>query len=232
MARDLRTQGHATIGPDDGVEALGRLIAQDRDRVGVLPFDLRQWFQAFPVVARSPFFARLRSRTGDREQVTGRDELRAELISIGPGPRRRVRLERHLGDRLRLVLRTNEAIDASVPMASLGVDSLMSLELRNLLEAELGIELPTTLVWAYPTLAELATELARRIGAPLDDERPAADEPAASVGRRNGGREDDPPSPPETSRAQDAGDDEILAEIFAGIEDPAPGTDDPEGENR
>jgi phthiocerol/phenolphthiocerol synthesis type-I polyketide synthase C len=49
-------------------------------------------------------------------------------------------------------------------MESLGLDSLMALELRNRLEASLGITLPAALIWAYPTISGLAGALCERMG--------------------------------------------------------------------
>ena len=49
-------------------------------------------------------------------------------------------------------------------MESLGLDSLMALELRNRLEATLDITLPVALVWAYPTISALAGALCERMG--------------------------------------------------------------------
>jgi len=40
--------------------------------------------------------------------------------------------------------------------------------LRNRLEARLGITLPAALVWAYPTIANLAGVLCERMGYPTD----------------------------------------------------------------
>lgn len=41
-----------------------------------------------------------------------------------------------------------------------GMDSVTAVKLMNALEGRLGVDLPTTLVWDYPTIAELATYLA------------------------------------------------------------------------
>ena len=48
----------------------------------------------------------------------------------------------------------------------------MALELRNRLEAALGITLPVPLVWAYPTITALAGALCERMGyEPIVDTR-------------------------------------------------------------
>jgi acyl carrier protein len=70
-------------------------------------------------------------------------------------------------------------IDVNKPLRTLGLDSLMGLELRNRLEASLGLTLPATLVWNYPTVAVLGPQLAERLGIPLDSE--AAAVPASTT---------------------------------------------------
>ena len=66
---------------------------------------------------------------------------------------------------IRAVLRSSDADrPRPAPMESLGLDSLMALELRNRLEASLGITLPAALVWAYPTITDLADAAVRTYG--------------------------------------------------------------------
>jgi phthiocerol/phenolphthiocerol synthesis type-I polyketide synthase C len=62
-------------------------------------------------------------------------------------------------------------------MESLGLDSLMALELRNRLEASLGATLPATLLWAYPTITDLAGALCERLGysQPVEQEEAVRD---------------------------------------------------------
>jgi hypothetical protein len=51
----------------------------------------------------------------------------------------------------------------------MGLDSLMTLDLRNRLEASLGLSLSATLVWNYPTVATLTEYLAGKMDTPLDE---------------------------------------------------------------
>ena len=69
-----------------------------------------------------------------------------------------------IADEIRAVLRSTDPIDHDRPMESLGLDSLMALELRNRLEANLGTTLPVALVWAYPTITDLAGAMCERLG--------------------------------------------------------------------
>ena len=74
------------------------------------------------------------------------------------------------------VLRTPaREIDGHTPFGTLGLTSLLGLEIRNVLEAGLGLRLPATLIWAHPTLDALTGHLAgllsiAEVPAALDDD--------------------------------------------------------------
>ncbi len=71
-------------------------------------------------------------------------------------------------------------VDVNKPFRALGLDSLMALELRNRLEADLGLKLSATLVFNHPTVAALAPHLAECMGIPL--EAPEATPVAVTAG--------------------------------------------------
>ena len=52
-----------------------------------------------------------------------------------------------------------EPIDPQQPLMTLGLDSLMTVELRNVLSSAVGAPLPATVFFSYPSLGELAEHL-------------------------------------------------------------------------
>src|SRR5262249_17872079 len=53
--------------------------------------------------------------------------------------------------------------------SSLGVDSLMALELRNYLEDQLNLVLPGTLIWKYPTVTVLTKLLLSKLPSVVEE---------------------------------------------------------------
>lgn len=154
--------GVSMITPAQGLAAMELVLSADRARTGVFALDARQWFQSFPAAAGSSLFATLQESI-TVEQRSGGGRIRAELDAADPAGRP-ARLATAIADEIRAVLRSTDPIDHDRPMESLGLDSLMALELRNRLEASLGTTLPVALVWAYPTITDLSGALCERLG--------------------------------------------------------------------
>jgi acyl transferase domain-containing protein/NADPH:quinone reductase-like Zn-dependent oxidoreductase/NADP-dependent 3-hydroxy acid dehydrogenase YdfG len=95
-----------------------------------------------------------------------------------------------------------ERIDPERPLRGLGIDSVMSLELRNRLEKVIGAPLPASLIWNYPTVRDLVPYLAHEGEISLSGQstEPEPDE-----------RNDDPrPRPDGSTVAANGGDDEDM----------------------
>jgi acyl carrier protein len=68
-----------------------------------------------------------------------------------------------------------QAVDVQQGLFDIGMDSLMSVELKTRLEKLVGRPLPTTLTFNYPSVRALADFLTRELAAKVPDApRPAA----------------------------------------------------------
>jgi phthiocerol/phenolphthiocerol synthesis type-I polyketide synthase C len=153
--------GFSMITSELGLAAMQQVLAADRARTGVFSLDARQWFQSFPAAQGSSLFAELgKSVTTERR---GGGRVRAELDAAAPADRPGL-LAGAIATEIQAVRRSTDPLDHNAAMESLGLDSLMALELRNRLEATLGITLPVALVWAHPSIATLADALCERMG--------------------------------------------------------------------
>jgi acyl carrier protein len=92
--------------------------------------------------------------------------LRLRLDEALPNDRLRL-LHAYVRERVSKVLGLSsaEAIEPRQPLREMGLDSLMAVELRNLVASGLGIErkLSATLLFDYPSIAELVDYLAKDV---------------------------------------------------------------------
>jgi phthiocerol/phenolphthiocerol synthesis type-I polyketide synthase B len=94
-------------------------------------------------------------------------DLRSQLEAAGPVQRRRI-LEPLIRSALGHVLKIAPSrLDGGKTLGSMGLSSLMAIELRNRLETALGRPLSATIAWNYPTIEAIVGYLAEdQPGAP------------------------------------------------------------------
>jgi amino acid adenylation domain-containing protein len=80
---------------------------------------------------------------------------------------RKIQLERYLRGQLARVLRVNmSSVDSQQPLSTLGIDSLMSIELKNDIETHLGVNLSFTIFLEGASLAQLVAQIDSQLTAP------------------------------------------------------------------
>jgi acyl carrier protein len=156
----LASRGVGSLTPDEGLSALARLLDSDRVQVGVMPLNARQWLEFYPAAASSRLLSRLMAeQRAGAGRPAGDPDLVGRLVAADPAARAAL-LQHFLLAQVAQVLHIPEAkLHLDAPLTGMGMDSLMGLELRNRIEAALGITVPATLLWTYPTVAALSAQL-------------------------------------------------------------------------
>ncbi|MGW7688466.1 SDR family NAD(P)-dependent oxidoreductase [Streptomyces asiaticus] len=182
----LAARGIESIGPEQGIAALDRILRGDATQVCVLPLDRERLRDHHG----GGLLRTLLEESGEdaRGAAGAREEVRRQMLAVEPGRRRRAVLTEHCRAVAARVVGAEPArIDTGAPLTSMGFDSLLSLELRKSLESSLGVQLPSTVTWRFPTIDALVPYLADRMEVELEpgqvpgEERP--DAPAAPLGR-------------------------------------------------
>lgn len=180
----LASRGLGSITPQQGIDLMERLLHLPISQMAVMSFDAQQWSQTYPSPATSSLLAdlldQLDTTVSSAEALTQDNDVRALLLSAEPGQARRTLLENYIREQVARVLGLAAArIDVQKPLRNLGIDSLMTLELRNRLESGLKIPLSATLVFNYPTISVLTNHLAEKLNISLDAAK--AETPTAAV---------------------------------------------------
>jgi NADPH:quinone reductase-like Zn-dependent oxidoreductase len=151
------------ITPQLGLEALGRLLAGDRAAVAVLPTDWARFAELFPGFAASPLLAEVVGDAGGGPRAGG---AALETILSAAADERPARIEEFLAAELSRVLEVQpDELDPVTPLNTIGLDSLMALELKNRVELALALNLPIVGLVEGPTIRAVAAQ----IGALLED---------------------------------------------------------------
>jgi acyl carrier protein len=117
--------------------------------------DWNRWRAAHPIVAQSTFF----SDQGDATARPADKDTMRSLLAADPGEQLQLvanRLREHLASVVRL---PTSRIDSDQPLVTMGIDSLMAVELKNRVERDLGIVMPLLQLIKGPSLSELAQSI-------------------------------------------------------------------------
>lgn len=161
--RHVSRHGLGSLSIEQGHRILQTLLGRPQPVVGVLRMNARQWIESIPSAAGLPFFRDLAKLAGSEPLGNTARQLLAQLRSARPAERLPLLipyLQQQLGSVLQLA---PERIDPRAPFHGMGIDSLMSLEIRNRLEVGLGIRLLATALFTYPNLMALAQHLLVRL---------------------------------------------------------------------
>lgn len=166
LTERLAQRGISPLTLAEGQSVLLRLFKRPRTQAGVLKLDMKKFAESYPRLAATSYWSEL-SREIDLSQPRAGSaaSLRQIVLALAP-EERRARIDAHLIERLAQVLRLpSSEINRQVSLTRLGLDSLMAVELRNRLDAELQINVPTSFLMGAADLQALATYILERLPA-------------------------------------------------------------------
>nr|WP_294524331.1 type I polyketide synthase [uncultured Rhodopila sp.] len=154
-ARGRVPKGAGMIATATGLAALQQLLLGDDTRAAVMPINWRDFAEAHPAIAADPFLEALvagatRDHPG-RAAVPSSGGLAASLPEhrcSAIGDYLRIEASRVLG-------MPADRLDITASLSSYGLDSLMAVQLKSRLEAELGAVLPIIEFLRGPSVEEL-----------------------------------------------------------------------------
>ncbi|NUO79359.1 SDR family NAD(P)-dependent oxidoreductase, partial [candidate division KSB1 bacterium] len=154
--------GLDAIAPEQGLHALELALQKNLAQIIVAPI---QWQKLLRGEAVPRLFAAMQETTSQAAYAEG--ATTASLLQTLQAASPKARYELLLSELHALALKTlalpaGEVIDPQKPFSAMGLDSLMAVELRNALNQALGLSLPASLLFDYPSLASLAEFLFKK----------------------------------------------------------------------
>jgi acyl transferase domain-containing protein len=173
-AAQFEQRGLRKMDPDLAIRALGQALAGAETSVSIADIDWSRFVPAYTLARPSPLIADLpdvrqvlaAAEAAEREAVASgaRSALEQRLANVPPAEQARIILELIRTEAAAVLgLAAAETVRPGRPFRELGFDSLTAVELRGRLTAVTGLRLPATLVFDYPTPADLSGYLAAEL---------------------------------------------------------------------
>ena len=159
VSEQMQVRGVGEITNEQGLKIFEKLLAQSSAQVGVIPVD---WDKFSQQNISSPFFIDFLNSTSQLPKPES--QLLQQLQRANIEQRASIVMA-HLQAEVAkvLALPSNQLPGLQQGFFDLGMDSLMTVELRNRLETSLGISIPSTVIFEYPTIADLAEFLVGQV---------------------------------------------------------------------
>jgi len=157
----LGERGMGSLSDLEGLTTLELLLRSQRVHSVVLPgANFATWVQYYPTGAADMLEALLAETQSTSSGGAADAGLRAAVLSA-PSEARSVLIEAHLVEVIRRVLRVPASKDVplDLPLNRFGIDSLMAVELKNRIEADLGVVLPVSKILLSTGVSKLAQEV-------------------------------------------------------------------------
>ncbi|AUT04161.1 short-chain dehydrogenase [Nostoc sp. CENA543] len=162
----LAAKGYDAIAPDLALNTLEKILFHQIVRAGVIAID----WQRFPYINQS-FYQNFLPQIKPKSQAVS--NLLEQWQTI-PVKQRRDLLIRQISLRVATVLGlSTDEVSPQQGFFDMGMDSLTSTELRNLLQTDFNCSLPTTIAFRFPNVDTLADYLLREILISSEVQNPA-----------------------------------------------------------
>lgn len=154
----LAERGLESIPVREGSEVLDLLLQQRPAQIAVMPIAWQVWAERFPEGLRVPYLSELSGEwSGHEIPESAAKELRQAVLACESEDTALQLLTEYLRTDVARILRIpEERLNSKVSLIRLGLDSLMAVEMKNRIDSDFDVRLPTTKLLQGPSIIEVA----------------------------------------------------------------------------
>ena len=165
VAEFLARQGTAALTPREVTTLMESFLTAHSTQVAAIRVDWAKWRQSFRGMQDNPLVERIfASGVELQETSSGSSDWRQKIQLAGPDDRIEV-IGQAVRDVVGSVLRVkSDSLRDDQPLTDLGLDSLMGVEIENLIESSIGVALPPTSLMRARTVGQIASLISEHLG--------------------------------------------------------------------
>jgi acyl carrier protein len=165
--KHLLRAGVGSFTPSQAVKLFARVLHWNPVELGVAMMDWKLWGATYPAWAASPKFGALLVKQDSADAQSVETELMRTLAALAPQDRVAAILAVLVNQLADALQTTPERIDPDKSLISLGVDSLMAMDLQEAIERDFAFKISTLELMKGNDLTALARQLALCVAAPV-----------------------------------------------------------------
>jgi len=175
VAEYLARIGTGLLDPREIFEVLENLLGTPAAQVAGMRIDWAKWRQASKGAQENRLFERVLSGAAEADESGGKvGDWRKRIDAADAADRENVIIQA-LQEVVGSVLRVKpDSLRPDQPLTDLGLDSLMGVEIENLIESSVGVALPPTSLLRARTIGQIATLITGHLGGGASASGPAA----------------------------------------------------------
>ena len=158
VAKYLDLLGLESFTPQEALSIFGNIISKNPVQLGASRVNWKAIAKLNPSMANSKLFSKVVNHDALSNNLGAHaHSFRPQLLATPPDDRQKM-VEDYICEQVAQVFGTSaDKIDRDTPLTTIGLDSLMAIELMNRLESNLGISLPMGKFLQGPNISQLAT---------------------------------------------------------------------------
>ncbi|WRH69015.1 MAG: beta-ketoacyl reductase [Planktothrix sp. GU0601_MAG3] len=158
----LKQIGMKEIELDRAFSVMDAIIESNETQILVADIDWVHFRNIYEFQGDKPLLKRLGQPQNIIKSVQDSSSTRRLLEDITPGERRE-HLFQYIGQQVGIILGIKQMPDPEQGFSEMGIDSLLSIELKNRLEKGLEVTLPASLVFDFPNIRRLVDYLIQQV---------------------------------------------------------------------
>lgn len=163
--KNMEIQGIVPFTPEQGAHLVELIMSKNRTQVMPLSINWSRLLKFFPSGNVPPILSTIADEVANYSDSGQKKDsrMREKILSAKPEEQPKI-LESFLKEMVAGVLGIpTSRLDINKNLMNMGLDSLMGLELKNRIEANLGIDLPVTTMLQDPSVSRMIGDLIEQI---------------------------------------------------------------------